>query len=176
MRFNGYETTNYPNGISTTLSATNNGVGAPFSGVNTGAIGEFSSITTLTTAQVLALNATPIQLLPAPGSSLAIVLKGFALELLFSTTAYTNAGNASLRFNLSSTLATNTIYTFGTVSGFGGLITAASTSFLWSNTSNTTAGTKANLANQPLYVDLSAAVAAGDGQLKISTWFSVIPV
>ena len=50
MQFNGYETTNYPNGISTTLSATNNGVGAPFSGVNTGAIGEFSSVTTLTFA------------------------------------------------------------------------------------------------------------------------------
>lgn len=176
MQFNGYQTTNFPNGVSTTLAATNNGTGAPYSGLNTGAIGEFSSVTTLTAAQVLALNATPVQLLPAPGANLAILLRGFALELLFNTTAFTNTGNATLRFNLSSTLATNTIYTFGSLSGFSGLITAASTSFLWSNTSNTTAGTKASLANQPLYVDLSAAVAAGDGQLKISTWFSVVPV
>ena len=172
MRFNGYETTNYPNGISTTLAATNNGTGAPFSGVNTGAIGEFSSITTLTAAQVLALNATPIQLLPAPGANLVIVLRAVLLELLYGGTAYTNAGNANIQF-----LANATVVSDVTQANFNGLITATANSILLVDSPfiNTVLA-KANLVNQPLNVNLTAALAAGNSPLQISTFFSVVPV
>lgn len=172
MQFNGYQTTNYPNGISTTLSATNNGTGAPFSGVNTGAIGEFSSITTLTTAQVLALNATPIQLLPAPGANLAIILRAVLLELLYGGTAYTNGGNANIQF-----LANATVVSDVTQANFNGLITATANSILLVDSPfiNTVLA-KANLVNQPLNVNLTAALAAGNSPLQISTFFSVVPV
>ena len=172
MRFNGYETTNYPNGISTTLAATNNGTGAPFSGVNTGAIGEFSSITTLTAAQVLALNATPIQLLPAPGANLVIVLRAVLLELLYGGTAYTNGGNANIQF-----LANATVVSDVTQANFNGLITATANSILLVDSPFiNTVLVKANLVNQPLNVNLTAALAAGNSPLQISTFFSVVPV
>jgi len=172
MRFNGYETTNYPNGISTTLAATNNGTGAPFSGVNTGAIGEFSSVTTLTAAQVLALNATPVQLLPAPGANLAIVLRAVLLELLYGGTAYTNGGNANIQF-----LANATVVSDVTQANFNGLITATANSILLVDSPfiNTVLA-RANLVNQPLNVNLTAALAAGNSRLQINTFFSVVPV
>jgi len=172
MQFNGYQTTNFPNGVSTTLAATNNGTGAPYSGLNTGAIGEFSSITTLTAARVLALNATPVQLLPAPGANLAIVLRAVLLELLFNTTAYTNGGGANIQF-----LANATVVSDVTQANFNGLITANAGSILLVDSPfiNTVLA-KANLVNQPLNVNLTAALAAGNSPLQISTFFSVVPV
>ena len=172
MQFNGYQTTNFPNGISTTLAATNNGTGAPYSGLNTGAIGEFSSVTTLTAAQVLALNATPVQLLPAPGANLAIVLRAVLLELLFNTTAYTNGGGANIQF-----LANATVVSDVTQANFNGLITATANSILLVDSPfiNTVLA-KANLVNQPLNVNLTAALTAGNSPLQISTFFSVVPV
>ena len=172
MQFNGYQTTNFPNGISTTLAATNNGTGAPYSGLNTGAIGEFSSVTTLTAAQVLALNATPVQLLPAPGANLAIVLRAVLLELLYGGTAYTNGGNANLQF-----LANATVVSDVTQANFNGLITATANSILLVDSPfiNTVLA-KANLVNQPLNVNLTAALGAGNSPLQISTFFSVVPV
>ena len=172
MQFNGYQTTNFPNGISTTLAATNNGTGAPYSGLNTGAIGEFSSVTTLTFAQVLALYATPVQLLPAPGANLAIVLRAVLLELLFNTTAYTNGGGANIQF-----LANATVVSDVTQANFNGLITATANSILLVDSPfiNTVLA-KANLVNQPLNVNLTNALAAGNSPLQISTFFSVVPV
>ena len=172
MQFNGYQTTNFPNGVSTTLAATNNGTGAPYSGLNTGAIGEFSSVTTLTAAQVLALNATPVQLLPAPGANLAIVLRAVLLELLFNTTAYTNGGGANIQF-----LANATVVSDVTQANFNGLITANAGSILLVDSPfiNTVLA-KANLVNQPLNVNLTAALTAGNSPLQISTFFSVVPV
>ena len=172
MQFNGYQTTNFPNGISTTLAATNNGTGAPYSGLNTGAIGEFSSVTTLTAAQVLALNATPVQLLPAPGANLAIVLRAVLLELLYGGTAYTNGSNANIQFLANATLVSDV-----TQANFNGLITATANSILLVDSPfiNTVLA-KANLVNQPLNVNLTAALAAGNSPLQISTFFSVVPV
>ena len=182
MQFNGYTTTNYPNGISTTLAATNNGAGAPYSGTNTGQIGQFTSVTTLTSQQLLAMNVTPIQLLPAPGNNLIIVLNSFVAELIFPSTAgvaYVNGGSATLRFNLSPTLGTNVIYQYTTANGFGGLITANATSVAGGTVggfNGLAAQAAANLRNQPLYVDLSAAITGGNSSLQISTFFSVVPV
>ena len=172
MQFNGYQTTNFPNGISTTLAATNNGTGAPYSGLNTGAIGEFSSVTTLTAAQVLALNATPVQLLPAPGANLAIVLRAVLLELLYGGTAYTNGSNANIQFLANATLVSDV-----TQANFNGLITATANSILLVDSPfiNTVLA-KANLVNQPLNVNLTNALAAGNSPLQISTFFSVVPV
>ncbi len=43
---------------------------------------------TITTAQVLALNATPIQLVPAPGVGNALIFEGAIVMLDYATTAY----------------------------------------------------------------------------------------
>ena len=49
---------------------------------------EKSVVVTVTAAQMLALNATPIELVPAPGKGKAIVFKGAQLHLDFESAAY----------------------------------------------------------------------------------------
>jgi hypothetical protein len=174
MQFNGYETTNYPNGISTTLSATNNGSGAPFSGINAGEIGQFTSVTTLTAAQVNALNATSIQLLPAPGANQVIVLNLIVLETLFNTTAYANANNAVFQFLLNATVASDM-----TLAQTTAVLTAAAKTLVVVDSPNVNVAEllTTNIVNQPLNVNLSAALTAvGNSPIKISTFFSVLPV
>lgn len=47
----------------------------------------------ITSAQVLALNSTPLQFLAAPGANLAIFIQHMQVEVIFNTTAYaTNTG------------------------------------------------------------------------------------
>jgi hypothetical protein len=116
-------------------------------------------------------------LLPAPTSNQFILLHGFALELLFNTTAYVNGNNANLRLNYSNTLATNTFYTLAAGAGFNSVITRNFTNFNYFIPTWAGQLDKATYAGQPLYADISAALSvAGDSPLQITSYFSVIPV
>jgi hypothetical protein len=89
---------------------------------------------TLTSAQILALQTTPVTLIPAPGPGLMIVPETVILRMQGVTAAYTDAGGA-VSFNvgsMTSALGANTIFTGPTngqrsqqVVAFGGTSTAA---------------------------------------------------
>lgn len=53
---------------------------------------------TLTSAQILALNTTPITLISAAGAGTIIVPITYSARLNFNTTAYTGANNLELRY------------------------------------------------------------------------------
>lgn len=60
-------------------------------GTSWGPVGRLTAVVTLTSAQVLALNTTPITLVAAPGTGNAVIFDGATAKLVFNSTAYTDS-------------------------------------------------------------------------------------
>lgn len=74
---------------------------------------DYRSDLVLTSAQILALQTTPITLVPAPGPGLMIIPETIIIRMQGLTAAYTDAGGA-VSFNIgtmSIALAANTVFT-----------------------------------------------------------------
>ncbi len=52
----------------------------------------------LTSAQILALNTTPITIVPAPGLNSAIIVEGISAKLVFNSIAYTGVNAMEFRY------------------------------------------------------------------------------
>lgn len=138
-----------------------------------------NQFTQVTAAQVLALNGTPIQLVPAPGAGYAVIVDGYSVATPGGT-AYTigsTSDNIALKYtNGSGALAaaiTNTTGFLDQTSAqlryagpLGGLSSAA-----------TTAEDFTPVANAPIVVQiLNANITAGNQPLNIQTFYKIIPV
>lgn len=140
-------------------------VGGPFAGFQV-------DETSLTSAQILALNGTPITLVAAPGAGLMIIPIVFVIRVVGVTAAYTDGGGGAVTFSVGSmtaTLSANTVFT-GPTDGqesqqvflFTGLSTAANPS------------TNVNAA-----LTISKATgnfAAGSGTSHITAYYTIEPV
>ena len=62
------------------------------------AVGGQIAVVTLSSAQILALNATPVSLISAPGSGKSIVVDEALFKMTFGTIAYTGTNNLELRY------------------------------------------------------------------------------
>ncbi len=65
---------------------------------NTSTVQRLSTQTALTSVNILALNATPITLVAAPGSGKIIVVRGITVKMVTTATAYANGGALEFRY------------------------------------------------------------------------------
>ena len=87
-----------------------NGMGTWFGslfGNTAGSPGTQVSVTPLSIAQILALNATPVTLVPAPGSGKCTFVNRIAMKMITTATTYANGGALEFRYtNASGTKVT----------------------------------------------------------------------
>lgn len=150
------------------------GNGLAFSGTTLELLPSFTNVAsgTLSSANLVAMYATPISLISAPGSNLSIVIHKFELEYVKVTTAYaTDSGSVFLTYGSSAHAAANpatagialtglTDQTVSTLSAAGGAITGLALTAV--------TDTAVFISNT------SGALATGDGTAKYNIWYSVI--
>jgi len=121
----------------------------------------------LSTTNLLALNATPITLVAAPGAGLAIVPLSTFGSLTFATAQYASAGSVRLKYGAvaAQTLTNVTAATLAAASQVG-----------WDDNAGLTGTAVASIANVALSVDASAAITTGGGSLRVTVAYFVASV
>lgn len=161
-----------PNGTTTSIPLATNTSGA-LTFANTGLI--YAS-GTLSSAQILLLNTTPVKLINAPGAGFMIIVQQFGLELIFNTTPYTLGGNVYLVYGATgggsnyATTRTNIPQTF-IQGGASAFITTPGT------VNGTTGLTTANTANAQISITCDTQqFTGGNSTLNWYCWYSIVPV
>ena len=130
--------------------------------------GETYIDTEISSAQILDLHNTPVELVPAQGTNTVIIIGQMLVKYTFVTTAYSQGGSSNVsalvRYNGLS-FAGSGITTLDTTQNFYTLCPA-------NFTVNTTPSLAENLA---VDLDTTTAFTLGDGTIKIRTYYSVIP-
>lgn len=124
----------------------------------------------VTSAQLLALHTTPVQLIPAPGIGQTVWVDTVCVKYNFNTTAYTlNAGTLKLFYG---PIANAHALTADLSAGL--LTAAASRLLLQPPILIVAADTLVNLTNQPIYLynDGTANYTLGDATLDVTIMFS----
>ncbi|HEX8807955.1 MAG TPA: hypothetical protein VF760_03080 [Xanthobacteraceae bacterium] len=168
--------------IADTLTFLNQNANVVFAGPASGAAGQPSwrslnaqdfpfTTTTLSSAQILALNTTPVTLVAAPGVGFTIIPILIVLKFFGGSSAYTDAGGAVTFQNgsMSATLASNAIF----------LVTVSPNrriqSFPWPGATDT-AGNPPSDDNAALQITKATNnFAAGNGTATVLTWYYVVP-
>lgn len=125
--------------------------------------------TEISSAQILDLHNTPVELIPAQGASTVILVGTMVAKYTFGTTAYSQSGN-------------NNISTFVRYP-VGGGTTAAQGFFNLDTTQDRYQISPADLridtteaiANNEVNLTVSSPITGGDGTIKIRTYYSVLP-
>lgn len=137
----------------------------------------FNTKITLTSAQIKALNITPVQIIPAPGSGKTIFILNFMCKLIYGgNNAFTGSGGIYLIYKASS----------------GAQASSGGASNISTNTQNATAiispnffsdhatGTNAQIQNEPLlaynYGSAFAGNASGDNTVKITVNYMIVQI
>lgn len=134
--------------------------------VNGAAIGAIQTAqVSLSSAQLLALNATPIQIVAAPGAGKVLSLVSAMYDYTFVTTAYSGSNPATLALGPSADDQLDAgIAPASTSVSFIGL-TAASAS---------TGDVTANVDNAGMYLTVASALTLGNGTLKVTANYLVL--
>jgi len=124
---------------------------------------------TLTSAQLLALLITPVQILPAPGVNFIYNVVNGLFHYRFNTTAYTLGGMGSIfiTYPAASTVALAAVAQTG-------LVDQANDAFEQAFCGSETPASSANALDQPLTVNTDTAMTLGDGTLTIQCDYVVI--
>ncbi len=119
----------------------------------------------LTQAQILALNTTPIPIIPAPGASTIITIDSWAAALNFGTSAYSAVA-----------MSLNYINAAGPPTGVGpssALVSATTTSYQNGRGSTVSAVASTLVVNEAIVVTAASAITGGDGTLSIDVWYTI---
>lgn len=155
--------------VNSALGCTNSGDTYQYDGANMVCAPPLSLIiharVTLSSAQILALATTPVQIVPAQGAGTIIELIGATVVYNFNTTAYAGGGNVGFAFapnpavRLSSQAAT--VFTNASIStiaffpGASGIPTLSS------------------VTNQALVFSAATAFTTGNGTADVDVWYTV---
>ena len=130
---------------------------------------------TLTAANVKALNATPISLVPAPGSGYALIFEGAVVYYGFNTAAYAGiAGGEDLavKYTDASGLQVGSCETASFLDQ-----TSNQTRFISPYRAASGASDIIPAANAALVLHmLSGEITSGDTQLKLRVYYRIVPV
>lgn len=124
------------------------------------------AVVSLTSAQILALNATPVTLVAAPGAGKTIVVRGITLKMVTTATGYANGGALEFRYtNASGAKVTADIAAAVVTAGAG----TSYTSVAGVTTSLT------GVVNSPIIVDnATAAFITGTGTAVVTVAYDII--
>ena len=124
-------------------------------------------VVSLTSAQILALNATPVTLVPAQGAGRTIIVDEILLEMTRTATAYANGGALEFRYTngsgakVTADIAASVVTTGGAgveLNHVGGVVSSLTP-----------------VANAPIVIDnATAAFITGTGTARIRVRFRVI--
>ena len=131
----------------------------------------------LTSAQLLALSTTPVQLIAAPGDGLCLFPQYYVMVYTFGGVAYTtqsNKGNCFFTYGNPPANSGNQVVVYSWADPVVGIIAAMQSSiFLGVGGEGLVSVNKAN--NAPLMFSAPNALAQGNGTLKITINYSVVP-
>lgn len=137
------------------------------------AVGGFRTVK-IPTAQMLALNTTPVQIVPAPGSGLLIVPSLMVATLVFNSAAYsTNSSGASLKYGTAGAgTSVGMTLTQGFLQSSSGtniqVVQASTTAYSPSNSSDV---------NAPLtLIAATSDPTTGDSDLYVRVYFQIVAV
>ena len=125
----------------------------------------YTSQVNLTSAQMLSINTTPVQLVPYPGYNNIIVPIGYVVDYTFGTTAYATASSFSIMEG-SSTIASLR----NTINQGSSFISE----FQFSANSTTTNYNATLLANNELNITATVNPTSGDGTFKVTVFYRII--
>ena len=132
--------------------------------------GAIQSQTSLTSAQILAMSVTPVQLVAAPGSNRIVVPVAYQFTYLFDTAQYAAGGAIGVEYGNTAALAGPAASTTLAAATFNGY--AASNTFTL--TPDVT-DTLANVVNAGLFLSNTVgAFTTGAGTLKVNTLYMVV--
>jgi hypothetical protein len=128
------------------------------------------AVVNLTAANIIAMNATPVSILPAPPTGYALIVDQILFEMTTTSTAFTGGGAVSF------------VYHGGSVAPHAGSIPASVVTAA-AGSSNTllggavaTNGTTIPAATGIDITNATAAFAAGTGTAKVKVWYSIVPL
>ncbi len=136
----------------------------------------------ITSAQLKALDATPITLLAAPGGHVLYIVTAMALHYRFVTTAYSEDVRFALRVFYGSTIAGagDLLVPLGQ-SGNGALFQQTADTYVVTPDIGSTDTLAADtmfaataIENLPLKIGLTSPLTTGDGTLTVTTWYATV--
>ncbi len=123
----------------------------------------------LTTAQLLALNATPISLVAATGANTMIVVDRVCLQYTYLTTAFTVPGGAQFTFTIGGIAAATQVAAAGLVD--------QTVNKIITSQGGLAVNTVSTLTNAPLLLtNTIGALTNGLGSMTATVWYTVINV
>lgn len=127
-----------------------------------------SASISLTSAELLALNATPQILISPPGSGNIIVVDRVSLSYGYGTVAYTVPGGSNFTFTIGGV-------TVATAAAAAGLVDQVVDKFLVTPGSTVASTNSTTLENTGLsFTNSAGALTLGDGTLQVTVWYTVI--
>jgi hypothetical protein len=133
---------------------------------------------TLTSAQLLALSSTPVTLIPAPGAGFYLFPQYYTMDYTFGGTAYSSPAHTNdCYFSLGAPPVTssNEVVVYQWANAATGIIEAAASCVFYGLCGEGLIPT-ATANNAPLVFSAPAALTLGNGTLKITVNYSVVPV
>jgi hypothetical protein len=131
----------------------------------------FKNTINISSAQILAMYATPVLIVPSPGANKFIFVHDAFVEYARGTTSYANGSGISFQYGNAGSDTSGTIFMSSNIS----IIGAASDFGGDPVTPFSTFGSLSDWVNQGVYVGTSVnSFTAGDGTLRIEIFYTVV--